>query len=437
MKIELLIKPRWIITVNATNQVLENHAIVIHQGQIIDLLPATDSQRYQAEQVVELADHALMPGLINAHTHSAMALLKGLADDLPLMEWLQEHIWPAEARWADANFVYDGTQLAIAEMIRSGTTCFNDMYFFTDASLKAVQKAGIRAALGMILIDFPTAYANDPDEYLAKGRALHDSVQDLPLITTLFAPHAPYTVSDQPLLKLHAQAQALNVPIHMHVHETAHEVMQALTEQGERPLARLNRLGVLDNHFLAVHMTQLDTSDITLLANKGVHVIHCPESNLKLASGFCPVADLLEAGVNVALGTDGSASNNDLDMLGEMRTAALIGKAVAHNANAVSATQVLRMATINGAKALNLAEVTGSLEVGKSADMIAIDLGSIEALPVYDPASHIVYCTTRDQVRSVWVAGKCLMNERKLLTLNETELKATAKAWQLKIGEFA
>lgn len=437
MKIELLIKPRWIITVNHSNQVLENHAIAINQGQIIDLLPVAASSQYQAEQIIELADHALMPGLINAHTHSAMALLKGLADDLPLMEWLQQHIWPAEARWAGEEFVYDGTKLAIAEMIRSGTTCFNDMYFFTDASLQAVQEAGIRAALGMIMIDFPTAYANDAAEYLAKGQALHDKVASSPLVSTLFAPHAPYTVSNQSLLDLQDRAQALQVPIHMHVHETAHEVIQALNEQGERPLARLDRLGLLDNHFLAVHMTQLEASEIQLLADKGVHVIHCPESNLKLASGFCPVAELLEAGVNVALGTDGNASNNDLDMLGEMRTAALLGKAVTHNASAVSATQVLRMATINGATALNLQHITGSLEVGKAADMIAIDLGKLESLPLYDPISHLVYCTTRDQVSSVWVAGKCLMEQRKLLTLNESELIANAKAWQSKIGEFA
>ena len=436
MKIELLIIPRWIITVDAANQVLTHHAVAVHDSKIIDILPVNDvDAKYIPEKIVVLAQHALMPGLVNAHTHAAMALLKGLADDLPLMDWLQNHIWPAEARWADATFVYDGTKLAIAEMLRSGTTCFNDMYFFPEATLKAVQESGIRASLGMIRIDFPTAWASTQEEYQQKGWALREATQNNPLISTVFAPHAPYTVSDEPLQQMHAQAEQYNVPIHMHVHETAFEVIQAKEQNGERPLARLARLGLLDQHFLAVHMTQLTDDEIALLAAKGTHVVHCPESNLKLASGFCPIAKLTSAGVNVALGTDGNASNNDLDMLGEMRTAALLAKAVADDASAIPATQALRMATINGATALGLADIIGSIEIGKAADLIAIDLGVLESQPLYDPVSHLVYCTTRQQVTHTWVAGKALLEARQLTTLDETALIATAQAWQAKIGE--
>jgi len=438
MEIELLVIPRWIITANLNNQVLQHHAIAVDHSRIIDILPVAEAEkRYSPQKIVALAQHALMPGLVNAHTHAAMALLKGLADDLPLMDWLQHHIWPAEALWADADFAYDGTRLAIAEMIRSGTTCFNDMYFFSEATVQAVDEAGIRASIGLILIDFQNAWAQTPSECLEKGLALHDSVQDKPLITCAFAPHAPYTVSDGPLQQMLHLACEMDLPIHMHVHETAFEVQQAETDHGERPLARLSRLGLLDKHFLAVHMTQLTEAEIALLAEKGTHVIHCPESNLKLASGFCPVAKLLAAGVNVALGTDGNASNNDLDMLGEMRTAALLGKAVAGDASALPALQAVRMATINGARALGLQDTIGSLEIGKAADMIAVNLGTLEAQPLYDPVSHLVYCTTRDQVTHVWVAGKALMQDRQLTTLDETALIASAQSWQQKIGATA
>ena len=437
MKIELLVFPKWIITVNAQNQVLTEHALAIQEGKIHAILPVAEARQLDAEQIIELPQHAVMPGFINAHTHSPMSLLKGLADDLPLMDWLQNHIWPAEAKWADAEFVQQGSALAIAEMLRSGTTCFNDMYFFPEATVEAVKQAGIRACIGLIMIDFPTAWGTDPDDYIRKGLALHDQLQDNPLITTTFAPHAPYTVSDEPLQKILHLACELDSPIHMHIHETAFEVMQAIEQTGERPLERLARLGLLDKHLLAVHMTQLSEAEIQLIADKQIHVIHCPESNLKLASGFSPIAKLLAAGVNVALGTDGNASNNDLDMLGEMRTAALIAKAVAHDAAAVPASQAIRMATINGAKALGLAEQIGSLEVGKAADMIAIDLGTIEANPLYEPISHIVYCTTREQITHTWVAGQMLMQNRQLTTLNTAALLENARYWQQKIGVFA
>lgn len=431
MTIDLLILARWIITVDHDNKILPLHAVAVDKGSIVNILPQNEALRqYQATQIIELKEHALCPGLINAHTHAAMALLKGLADDLPLMEWLQQHIWPIEAQLAREAFVYQGTQLAIAEMIRSGTTCFNDMYFFTQSAYEAVHESGIRANLGLILIDFPTAYAPDVAGYLQKAQELINIIKSDPLVTASIAPHAPYTVSDDSLRAFQQLARQYGLRTHMHIHETAVEVQQALEQTGMRPLTRLNELGLIDEYLMAVHMTQLNDEEIALLAERHSHVIHCPESNLKLASGFCPVQRLLDAGINVALGTDSNASNNDLDMLGEMHTAALLAKMVAHDASAVPAQQALRMATINGAKALGLQDKIGSLEIGKQADMIAVDFGVLEAKPLYDPVSHLVYCTNRQQVTHSWVAGKALMTKRHLLTLDEPTLHRHAEHWQ-------
>jgi len=433
--IDTLINARWIIPVEPDDRVLENHSIAIHEGRIIALLPTAKAERtYSAQQTRQMDRHILLPGLINSHTHAAMSLFRGLADDLPLMEWLHKHIWPAEAKWVNSEFVHDGTQLAIAEMLRGGTTCFNDMYFFPDEIARVASQAGIRAAIGLIVIDFPTAWAKDADEYLSKGLQLHDRYRNDPLITTVFAPHAPYTVSDQPLQRIQTLAEELDIPIHMHVHETADEISQATEQSGLRPLQRLYDLGLLTPRLLAVHMTQLSDDEIPLLAESGVHVLHCPESNLKLASGFCPVNKLHTAGVNVALGTDGAASNNDLDMFGEMRTAALLAKAVAGDASAVPAHAALRMATINGARALGIDQETGSLEPGKAADIIAVQIDDIEAEPLYHPLSHVVYACSRDKVSDVWVAGRHLLSERRLTTLDEAALRKRSREWLQKIA---
>ncbi|GAB4294593.1 MAG: TRZ/ATZ family hydrolase [Thiohalomonadaceae bacterium] len=429
--VDTLLHARWVIPVEPDQVVLEHHSLAIGDGRIRDLLPSPEARRrYRAETELELPGHALIPGLINAHTHAAMSLMRGLADDLPLMDWLNHHIWPAEARWVGEEFVHDGTQLAMAEMLRGGTTCFHDMYFFPDAVARAASHAGMRAVVGMIVIDFPTAWAQNADEYLHKGIKVHDQFHGDPLITTAFAPHAPYTVADEPLRKVAMYAEEMDVPVHMHVHETAHEVEQAVTARGQRPLQRLADLGLLSPRLLAVHMTQLDADDIAAVAAAGAHVVHCPESNLKLASGFCPVDRLLKAGVNVALGTDGAASNNDLDMFGEMRTAALLAKGVAGDASAVPAARVLRMATLNGARALGLDQVTGSLQVGKAADIVAVRLDDIETRPLYHPISQLVYATGRDKVSDVWVAGRHLLKERRLTTLDEAHLLTRAEEWR-------
>ena len=432
-KVHTLIHARWIIPIEPQGY-LEHHSLVIDHGVILDILPtAAAMQGYQAEETVDLPTHALIPGLINAHTHAAMCLFRGLADDLPLIDWLQHHIWPAEARWVNTEFVRDGSRLAMAEMLKSGTTCFNDMYFFPEETALVARAAGMRAVLGLIMLDFPTAYALGPADYLEKGLALHDAVRNNELITTSFAPHAPYTVSDGPLEQIRTLNNELNLPVTMHVHETAHEVEDAVAKNGQRPLQRLENLDLVNPNLVAVHMTQLTAAEIATLAQSGAHVVHCPESNLKLASGFCPVAALLQAGVNVALGTDGAASNNDLDLLGEMRTAALLAKAVQGDATAVNAHQALRMATINGAKALGLEEHLGSLAPGKAADITAVNLATLSSQPVYDPVSQIVYTASRDQVSDVWVAGKRLLQERRLTTLDETEILSKAQTWANRI----
>lgn len=429
--VDTLIHARWIIPVEPESVTYENHTLVIDKGRIIDLQP-TDVAKlmYQGATTENLNTHALLPGFINCHTHAAMSLMRGIADDLPLMDWLQNHIWPLEQKWMSEAFVRDGTDLAIAEMILGGTTCFNDMYFFPDVTAQQAIQHGIRACVGMVVIDFPTIWAENSAAYIAKGLEVHDQLRHQPLIKTSFAPHAPYTVSDEPLQRIRTLADELEIPVNMHVHETAHEVEQAQANTGQRPLQRLTNLGLLNPSFIAVHMTQLTAEEISLFAESGAHIVHCPESNLKLASGFCPVAQCLSAGINVALGTDGAASNNDLDMMGEMRTAALLAKAVAQDASSVPAMTALRMATINGAKALGLEHETGSLAIGKSADVIAIDLDHLETQPLFCPVSQIVYAASRQQVTDVWVAGKQLLKQRQLTTVNVAALKLRISAWQ-------
>jgi len=425
-----IISARWVIPVQPRNTVMENHAIAVENGKIIALAP-TDVvlNKYPQAQHVQRPDHALIPGFINAHTHASMSLFRGIADDLPLMEWLNNHIWPAEAKWVDHEFMRDGAELAIAEMLLAGTTCFNDMYFHPDIVARVAQNMGIRAFVGLIMLDFPSAWASGPDEYLDKGLAVHDETRSLSLVNTTLAPHAPYTVSDEPLIKIRTYADELQVPIHMHVHETKQEVLDAVAHSGARPLQRLDELGLLTPRMMAVHMTQLNDQEIELTVQQGMHIVHCPESNLKLASGYCRVADLLEAGANVCLGTDSASSNNDLDMLGEMRSASLMAKMVSEDARALPAWQALEMATINGAKALNIQHEIGSLEVGKSADIVAIDLNHITTQPVYNPIAQIVYSASRDQISDVWVHGKERVRNKKLLDTDLTSLLKKAADW--------
>lgn len=428
--INLLINARWIAPVVPAGRIFEDCALAIDKGLIKALLPQEEAQkRFAPEQTLNLGNHLLIPGLVNAHGHAGMSLLRGYADDLPLMDWLNNHIWPAEGRWVSDQMVRDGTELAMAEMIKSGTTCFSDMYFFPEQAAQVAQQAHMRAQINFPILDFPSPWGQGPEDYLSKGLALHDDFRASPLVRIGFGPHAPYTVADQPLEKIGVLAQELDAPIHIHLHETAQEVSDSLEQHGKRPIQRLMDLGLLSPLTQCVHMTQVDDSDIALLQQTGAHVIHCPESNLKLASGFCPVQKLMDAEINVALGTDGAASNNDLDLFSELKTAALLAKAVSGRADALNAHRALRMATLDGARALGLDDTIGSLEVGKAADIAAVEMSALEVQPLYDPVSQLVYTNSGHRVSHVWVGGKALLLSRQLQTLSERELMGKARWW--------
>ncbi|MPQ66236.1 MULTISPECIES: TRZ/ATZ family hydrolase [unclassified Pseudomonas] len=432
--LDLLLLPTWLVPVEPAGVVLKEHGLGIRDGRIAFIGTRAEALKLGAREIRELPETLLAPGLVNAHGHAAMTLFRGLADDLPLMTWLEQHIWPAEAQWVDEAFVRDGTDLAIAEQLKGGITCFSDMYFFPKIASERVHNSGMRAQIAIPILDFPIPGAASIDESLRQAIELFGDLKHHPRIKIAFGPHAPYTVGDENLEKVRVIAEELDAAIHMHVHETAFEVQQSVEQRGERPLARLGRLGLLGPRFQAVHMTQISDDDLALLVESNSSVIHCPESNLKLASGFCPVERLWQAGVNVAVGTDGAASNNDLDLLGETRTAALLAKAVAGSATALDAHRALRMATLNGARALGLEQEIGSLEVGKAADMVAFDLSGLARQPIYDPVSQLIYASGRDCVQHVWVGGKPLLEDRRLTRLDEQQLGATARAWGQRIG---
>jgi 5-methylthioadenosine/S-adenosylhomocysteine deaminase len=431
--VDMLIEARWVVPVEPHGTVLEDHAVVIQDGRIVALLPTSDATaRFTGGQQFTLRDHVLIPGLVNLHTHAAMTLLRGLADDLPLMTWLRDYIWPVETKHVSAEFVYDGTLLACGEMLQGGVTCASDMYFFPEAAARAFIDAGMRAAIGLIAVEFPSAYASDADDYLAKGLVLRDQLSDEDRISFCFAPHAPYTVSDQTFRRIATYAEELDLPIHVHLHETEDEIKGSLETYGSRPLERLATLGLVTERLIGVHGVHLSSAEIDLLARNGCSVAHCPSSNLKLASGFAPVAALLAQGVNVGLGTDGAASNNRLDLLQEMRTAALLGKAVARDAAAIPAHTALHCATLGGARALGLQDSIGSIAAGKAADLCAVSLAGIELRPCYDPVSHLVYACGREHVTHVWVAGDTVVQNQRLVRLDPLILEQRGAVWQNK-----
>jgi 5-methylthioadenosine/S-adenosylhomocysteine deaminase len=433
--VDQLIHAKWIITCEENNRLLDHHALVIKDGKILAILPSKEAkEKYHATSEQHYTSHAVMPGFINSHTHLAMNIFRGLADDLELMDWLNNHIWPAEGKWVSHDLVYDASLLAMGEMIRSGTTCFNDMYFFLGATAEAANQAGIRAHIGMTVIGVPTAWAKTTDEYFSKAIEFYHQYKDNKLITPTLAPHSTYTVPLEDLIRVNELAQEYRLKINIHLQEAPSEIQQSMATYGKRPLQRLHEIGMLSPNLIAIHMTQLNDDDFAILKQTRPHIVHCPESNMKLVSGACPIERLKHEGINVALGTDGAASNNDLDMLGEMRTAAFLGKVTANDPKAASAETVLKMATLHGAKALGIDHLTGSLEAGKAADFIAIDLDCIETQPVYHPISQIVYSTPRSQITDVWVAGKQLLKNRELLTLDEKELLNKAQVWRKKIG---
>jgi 5-methylthioadenosine/S-adenosylhomocysteine deaminase len=433
-KIDQLIHAKWIITCEDNNQVLENHALAIKDGKILAILPSKDATaKYEANKQEQFTSHAIMPGFINSHTHISMNIFRGLADDMELMEWLNKHIWPAEGKWVSQDLVHDASLLAMGEMIRCGTTCFNDMYFFLGATAKAAETAGMRAHIGMTIIDVPTAWAKTPDEYFTKAIEFYQQYKNNALVTPTLAPHSTYTVSLENLARVKQLADDYKLKINIHLQETAAEIHGSMEKYKKRPLQVLNDLGMVTPDLIAVHMTQIDNGDFEILQQTKPNIVHCPESNMKLVSGACPVEKLTKMGINVALGTDGAASNNDLDMIGEMRTASFLGKVTANSPIALSAEQVLKMATNHGAKTLGIDHLTGTLTPGKAADFIAINLEQIETQPLYHPISQIVYAASRQQVTDVWVAGKQLLKNRQLQTLDEKELLNKAQSWRNKI----
>lgn len=435
-RIDALIRPRWLVRVEPSVVVEEGLAVAVDDGRIAAVLPAeTALDRYDPDALHERPGHVLLPGLVNAHCHAGMTLFRGLADDLPLERWLEERIWPVESKWAGPELVADGTRLAIAEMLLGGVTCFADMYYFPDIVAEVSIEAGMRVAVGMIALDFPTAWAADADEYVAKGLEVHDRHKHDPLVTTTFAPHAPYSVGDELLMRVRRLADELDVPVHTHIHETANEVETAVSATGRRPLERFAALGLVTPAFMGVHATQLIPGEIEQLALAQASVVHCPRSNLKLASGACPVQALLDAGVNVALGTDGAASNNRLDLFSELELAALLGKLVAGDATALPAATVIRMATLNGARALGLGDETGSICVGKAADLVCVDITGVAQQPVLDPLSQLVYSVGRDQVSDVWAAGEHLVAGGTLQRMDAAAISDTSAVWAARLAE--
>lgn len=435
---DLLIEAGWVVPVVPHGVVLIDHAVAVSAGAIVAVLPIGEARtRFAPKETVSRPEAVLIPGLVNAHTHNPMTLLRGIADDLPLMTWLREHIWPVEGALMGPEFVADGTTLAIAEMLRGGTTCANENYFFADVQAAVYKKHGFRARVGSVIIDFPSAWASSDDEYFDRACELHDTWRGDPLIGTAFAPHAPYTVNDANFERIRMLADQLDLPVHLHLHETAQEVTDSQKLHGQRPIARIDRLGLLNDRLIAVHMTQLTDAEIALCAQRGVSVVHCPESNLKLASGFSPACALLRAGVNLAIGTDGCASNNDLDMFGETRTAALLAKAVANDAAGLNAFEALHAATLGGAKALGFEDRIGSIEPGKQADLACVDLSKLETQPLHHVVSQLIYATGRQQVSDVWIAGKAKLRQRELVEMDIDAIVANARQWRQKIAGLA
>ena len=432
---DLIIEAGWVVPVVPHGVVLEEHAVVVSGGRIQAVLPTAEARRrFAPRERVSRPQAALLPGFVNAHTHNPMTLLRGVADDLPLKVWLQQHIWPIEAAVMAPDFVADGITLAIAEMLRGGTTCCNENYFFPDVQAATYKRHGFRARVGLPVIDFPTAWAKSDDEYFDRAGEVHDAWRDDALVATAFAPHAPYTVNDANFARVRMLSDQLDIPVHLHLHETAQEVEQSIEQHGQRPIARIDRLGLFNDRLIAVHMTQLTDAEIHLCAERGVSVVHCPESNLKLASGFCPACALERAGITLAIGTDGCASNNDLDMVGETRTAALLAKAVANDAAGFNAHEALRAATLGGATAMGLDDHVGSIEPGKQADLACIDLGQLETQPLHHVVSQLIYATGRHQVSDVWIAGAHKLRERVLVDMDLDGILANARQWRQRIA---
>lgn len=435
-QIDLLLHPGQLLTMEGP--VSQGVSVAVHQGKIEAVLSRQEAQeQYQARRVYDLPTHILMPGLVNAHTHVSMNLLKGLADDLNLLTWLNHHIWPAEAKVISPEFVKDGALLAMAELIRGGVTCFNDNYFYMKDLAEIVEEVGMRAVLAEAFFKFSTPWSPSPDASFARTKDLMAFCQSSSTVYPAIFPHAPYS-TDRPLLEKIADfAQEHDLLVHTHLLESQMEIDESLKEYGQRPIALWKAWGLIHQKTIAVHMTHVNEEDLDLIQEAKASVVHCPESNMKLASGVCPVQAMLDRGINVALGTDGAASNNDLDMFGEMRSAAFLSKVSTGRPESLNAQCILEMATQGGAKALHLQHEIGSIAVGKAADLIAVEMNTVETAPVYDPPSQLVYATPRSQVTHTWVAGQTLMENRVLTTIDVDALLEKTQAWKVKLAPYA
>ena len=430
----VIISASWIFTSCTEGQLLSDYAVVIENDKVVDLVPQNKVfDEYEANDTYQLTDHILIPGLINAHTHAAMSLFKGFADDLPLEDWLNNHIWPAEKKFVNSSFVKDGSILALSEMIKSGVTTFNDMYFFPDATADAVKELGVRSNIGLVVLDFPTNYATDPEDYLLKGFEFRDKWRNEELITTSIAPHAPYSVSDEAFTLINTYSEELSINIHTHLHETKWEIEDSIDRYGMTPVQRLNKLGIIGPSLMAAHCVHLNDQDMAILAKNKVSIVHNPSSNMKLGSGVADIAKMLKQNISICLGTDSSASNNRLDIMEEMRLAALLIKGNTRSPELIPAKEAIKMATINGAKALGLDSKIGSIEKNKKADLVAIDLSTIENQPIYNPLSTLVYSSSRSDVSYVWINGKIKLRDKKLVEIDEEVIVRMAKKWQKKL----
>jgi 5-methylthioadenosine/S-adenosylhomocysteine deaminase len=431
---DLILCAPWVLSMDGSDGAISDGAIAVTEGRIVGVGNTADiTERFSASQITELTDHVLMPGLVNAHGHAAMTLLRGSAEDAPLQEWRTELIWPLEAQWVDETFVRDGVRLAIAEMIRAGITCFSDMYFFPEVAAQEARAAGVRAQLCFPVIEFPNAWCQNTEEGFHKGLALYDHYRHDTHIDIAFGPHAVYSVTDDDLGRILMYSEELEANVQIHLHENAPELAQNLAKFGSSGIRHLSERGLLGPRLQAVHVTQIEADELALFAESNVQVIHCPTSNAKLASGVCPVPELLAAGINVALGTDGAASNNALDLLDEARLASLMAKLDLGDAAALPALTALEMATTNGARALGRGDQIGELVEGKAADIIAVDMSDLRHQPLYDPVAHLIHTGSGSSVSHVWVDGQCLLEDGRLTTMDEAAIRHTAMEWRQRI----
>lgn len=434
--VDLIIHGGTIVTMDGSRRVIENGSVAVKGGRVVAVGPVAElDHAYTAREVINAAGKAVIPGLINGHTHVPMTLFRGLADDLDLQEWLTKYIFPAEAKNVNEEFVRVGTRLGLAEMIRGGTTTYCDMYYFEDAIADESSKAGVRGVLGETIIDFPVADNKTNAEAMAYVEDFVKKWKGNALIVPAIAPHAPYTVSEEHLKAVRAFSDRTGAPIVIHVSETKREVDDSIKTKGASPVDYLDRIGFLNNRVIAAHVVWPTEEEIGVLKRLGVGVVHNPQSNMKLASGVAPIPEMIRQELRLGLGTDGAASNNDLNMWEEMDTAAKLHKLISNDPKVVTALQALELATISGARALHLEKEIGSIEVGKRADLVIVDLDDLNQTPYFNIYSELVYATKAADVRTVIIEGRVVMRDRRLLTLNEETIKSDARRYRERIAK--